>query len=132
MAPRKKPAQEQPLMHPDEPKSDLLPSSTSVSAATTTARRRQVTAVSSNQKMTNDAGGAAAAAARSSAEGVRDAPTTTTTPVPTSWATQNQWIVLAVASGACAAFNGVFAKLYVLCAFAWFFSFRPASFHPSP
>ncbi|PSR80653.1 hypothetical protein BD289DRAFT_373653 [Coniella lustricola] len=28
-----------------------------------------------------------------------------------SWARQNQWIVLAVASGACAAFNGVFAKL---------------------
>lgn len=29
------------------------------------------------------------------------------------WIRQNQWIVLAVASGACAAFNGVFAKLYV-------------------
>ncbi|KAH9908640.1 hypothetical protein F4778DRAFT_717997 [Xylariomycetidae sp. FL2044] len=28
-----------------------------------------------------------------------------------SWARRNQWIVLAVASGACAAFNGVFAKL---------------------
>lgn len=28
-----------------------------------------------------------------------------------SLATRNQWIVLAVASGACAAFNGVFAKL---------------------
>ncbi|KAI1127155.1 hypothetical protein F5Y10DRAFT_243288 [Nemania abortiva] len=27
------------------------------------------------------------------------------------WATRNQWIVYAVASGACAAFNGVFAKL---------------------
>lgn len=26
---------------------------------------------------------------------------------------KSQWIVLAVASGACAAFNGVFAKLYV-------------------
>lgn len=25
---------------------------------------------------------------------------------------QNQWMVLAIASGACAAFNGVFAKLY--------------------
>jgi uncharacterized membrane protein len=32
-------------------------------------------------------------------------------PVPPSWTAQNQWIVLAVASGACAAFNGVFAKL---------------------
>ncbi|KAI7786290.1 hypothetical protein LA080_004111 [Diaporthe eres] len=28
-----------------------------------------------------------------------------------SWAQRNHWIVLAVASGACAAFNGVFAKL---------------------
>ncbi|ROT40621.1 hypothetical protein SODALDRAFT_348820 [Sodiomyces alkalinus F11] len=28
-----------------------------------------------------------------------------------SWATQNKWIILAIASGACAAFNGVFAKL---------------------
>jgi len=27
---------------------------------------------------------------------------------------KSQWIVLAVASGACAAFNGVFAKLYAL------------------
>lgn len=29
------------------------------------------------------------------------------------WVRQNKWIVLAIASGACAAFNGVFAKLYV-------------------
>ncbi|KAI0438749.1 hypothetical protein F4803DRAFT_82190 [Xylaria telfairii] len=28
-----------------------------------------------------------------------------------TWTTRNQWIVYAVASGACAAFNGVFAKL---------------------
>ncbi|KAI1386105.1 uncharacterized protein F4822DRAFT_305400 [Hypoxylon trugodes] len=28
-----------------------------------------------------------------------------------SWATRNKWIVFAIASGACAAFNGVFAKL---------------------
>lgn len=28
-----------------------------------------------------------------------------------AWMTQNRWIVLAIASGACAAFNGVFAKL---------------------
>ncbi|KAI0185800.1 hypothetical protein EV127DRAFT_440705 [Xylaria flabelliformis] len=28
-----------------------------------------------------------------------------------AWTTRNQWIVYAVASGACAAFNGVFAKL---------------------
>ena len=27
---------------------------------------------------------------------------------------KSQWIILAIASGACAAFNGVFAKLYVL------------------
>lgn len=34
-------------------------------------------------------------------------------PGPQSWALRNQWVLLAVASGACAAFNGVFAKLYV-------------------
>jgi hypothetical protein len=28
-----------------------------------------------------------------------------------SWARRNRWIVFALASGACAAFNGVFAKL---------------------
>ena len=28
-----------------------------------------------------------------------------------TWARRNQWVVFAVASGACAAFNGVFAKL---------------------
>lgn len=28
-----------------------------------------------------------------------------------SWVGRNQWIVFALASGACAAFNGVFAKL---------------------
>jgi hypothetical protein len=33
---------------------------------------------------------------------------------------KSQWIVLALASGACAAFNGVFAKLYVI-----YFSFLP-------
>ncbi|KAK8051547.1 hypothetical protein PG993_002932 [Apiospora rasikravindrae] len=118
MAPRKKPAarQEPARMNPDEPNSGL-PSSTSVSTATTTARRRQApisaAAASSNQKMSNDEGGvAAAAASRSSTESVRDAPTTTTAaPSSTSWASRNQWIVLAIASGACAAFNGVFAKL---------------------
>lgn len=31
--------------------------------------------------------------------------------LPASWIVRNQWIVLAMASGACAAFNGVFAKL---------------------
>lgn len=29
----------------------------------------------------------------------------------TTWAQKNQWVVLALASGACAALNGVFAKL---------------------
>ncbi|KAI2626170.1 hypothetical protein GGS21DRAFT_530412 [Xylaria nigripes] len=32
-------------------------------------------------------------------------------PVAMSWTARNQWIVYAIASGACAAFNGVFAKL---------------------
>jgi hypothetical protein len=30
-----------------------------------------------------------------------------------TWSGRSQWIFFAVASGACAAFNGVFAKLYV-------------------
>ncbi|ORY64961.1 uncharacterized protein BCR38DRAFT_473953 [Pseudomassariella vexata] len=30
---------------------------------------------------------------------------------PASWMSRNQWVVFAIASGACAAFNGVFAKL---------------------
>ncbi|RYP49116.1 hypothetical protein DL768_005113 [Monosporascus sp. mg162] len=34
-------------------------------------------------------------------------------PAPLSWAARNRWMVFAVASGACAAFNGVFAKLSV-------------------
>jgi hypothetical protein len=32
-------------------------------------------------------------------------------PASLTWAQRNQWIVFALASGACAAFNGVFAKL---------------------
>ena len=35
-------------------------------------------------------------------------PTPTTPKAPGRW---DQWILLAIASGACAAFNGVFAKL---------------------
>jgi len=35
----------------------------------------------------------------------------TATPTPNTWVGRNQWIVLALASGGCAAFNGVFAKL---------------------
>ncbi|KAG7287705.1 hypothetical protein NEMBOFW57_007218 [Staphylotrichum longicolle] len=31
-------------------------------------------------------------------------------PESLSWAQRNQWIVFALASGGCAAFNGVFAK----------------------
>ena len=33
---------------------------------------------------------------------------------------KSQWIVLALASGGCAAFNGVFAKLYVVLPFLYF------------
>jgi hypothetical protein len=51
-------------------------------------------------------------------DGVASAPglgveTPSPSPVPDtrSWAQRNQWIVFALASGACAAFNGVFAKL---------------------
>ncbi|KAK8147164.1 hypothetical protein G3M48_002064 [Beauveria asiatica] len=42
-----------------------------------------------------------------------DEPMTTTTESDTAsqWSTQTQWIVFAIASGVCAAFNGAFAKL---------------------
>jgi len=36
---------------------------------------------------------------------------TTTVTTTMSWTERNQWVVYALASGACAAFNGVFAKL---------------------
>lgn len=39
------------------------------------------------------------------------APLTTGEPETKTWAQRNQWIVFALASGGCAAFNGVFAKL---------------------
>lgn len=34
-------------------------------------------------------------------------------PSTRNWSTRTQWIFFAIASGACAAFNGVFAKLSV-------------------
>jgi len=42
--------------------------------------------------------------------GAHQRPTSTTAPSRT-WSQRNQWILFAIASGACAAFNGVFAKL---------------------
>lgn len=44
-------------------------------------------------------------------DGDEEEPTTTSSTM--RYIRQNRWMVLAVASGACAAFNGVFAKLYV-------------------
>ncbi|KAL1903529.1 hypothetical protein Sste5346_000157 [Sporothrix stenoceras] len=38
-------------------------------------------------------------------------PSPSAVPVKTTWLQRNQWVALALASGACAAFNGVFAKL---------------------
>lgn len=38
-------------------------------------------------------------------------PTENEPAAPTTWLGRNQWVGLALASGACAAFNGVFAKL---------------------
>ncbi|KAM3550337.1 hypothetical protein MY1884_008297 [Beauveria asiatica] len=55
-------------------------------------------------------------AAQSSRSSSSDEPMTTTTTTTESdaasqWSTQTQWIVFAIASGVCAAFNGAFAKL---------------------
>jgi hypothetical protein len=58
----------------------------------------------SQEKMINDE-------ARSTASVADEESATFTAPDP--WTSRNQWIVFAVASGACAAFNGVFAKLSV-------------------
>ncbi|KAK6852424.1 hypothetical protein PG995_010975 [Apiospora arundinis] len=110
MAPRKKPAARQEPRIPSDESTQVPPSSsTSVSVPTTTARRRQGAniAASSDQKMRNVEGGTTDA--DSSSDSVREPHTTPS--APASWATRNQWIVLAIASGACAAFNGVFAKL---------------------
>ncbi|KAI5861931.1 hypothetical protein GGS23DRAFT_119698 [Durotheca rogersii] len=47
----------------------------------------------------------------STAAAAAGGPAMPSAPAPASWAARNRWVVLAVASGACAAFNGVFAKL---------------------
>lgn len=49
--------------------------------------------------------------ARSSAPTLE--PTASTTRSPQAIPTSSSWLIFAVTSGACAAFNGVFAKLYV-------------------
>lgn len=49
---------------------------------------------------------------RSLDDGVEEELTTTSSTM--RYIRQNRWMVLAIASGACAAFNGVFAKLYGL------------------
>lgn len=49
---------------------------------------------------------------RDSNDRVEEEETTITTSGIMRYIQQNRWMVLAIASGACAAFNGVFAKLY--------------------
>ncbi|KAF7519504.1 hypothetical protein G7054_g13065 [Neopestalotiopsis clavispora] len=100
----------------DPTSSSSLSSSTAVTTASTTSagpgssptqslRKRPLPVSATREpqaKMVNDENRSAGSA--SDQEDV-------TLPVSASWATRNQWIVLAIASGACAAFNGVFAKL---------------------
>ena len=77
------------------------------------------------------------------AGGYRDAPdaspspTSPSSPSPplvntkTTWLQHNQWVALALASGACAAFNGVFAKLYFFLSSHHAHHFLPLVFcHP--
>ncbi|KAI1498663.1 hypothetical protein F5X99DRAFT_392627 [Biscogniauxia marginata] len=76
-------------------------SASTAAAATAVRRRRQHRAEDdavSSEKEKGKSAAASAAAAEVKTAGM-------------SWAARNQWVVLAVASGACAAFNGVFAKL---------------------
>ncbi|KAG8668997.1 hypothetical protein FPOAC2_08305 [Fusarium poae] len=56
--------------------------------------------------------------AAAAASGTEQSPTcssksepASTMPMPSNWSLRSQWMFFAVASGACAAFNGVFAKL---------------------
>ena len=53
----------------------------------------------------------------SSSQGSSPAEEAETTAEMENLSKKSQWIVLALASGACAAFNGVFAKLYVFQGF---------------
>lgn len=52
--------------------------------------------------------------ASTSGEHVATAAPAASSSASSGWLQSNQWIALALASGACAAFNGVFAKLHVL------------------
>jgi hypothetical protein len=61
------------------------------------------------QPLDNQQAGTAPAPSTSPKSPVSDAPDA----AAMTWASQNRWVVLAIASGGCAAFNGVFAKLYV-------------------
>ncbi|KAM0810614.1 putative EamA domain-containing protein [Seiridium cardinale] len=88
------------------PKASSSPTTSSAAPALTQTLRRRPQAVpptdASQEKMVDDE-------TRSNVSATDEESATTT--IPASWSTRNQWIVLAIASGACAAFNGVFAKL---------------------
>ncbi|KAK6085613.1 hypothetical protein SCUP515_00720 [Seiridium cupressi] len=87
------------------PKASSPPTTSSAAPALTQTLRRRPQAVpptdASQEKMVDDE-------TRSNVSATDEESATTT--IPASWSTRNQWIVLAIASGACAAFNGVFAK----------------------
>ncbi|OTA58307.1 hypothetical protein K449DRAFT_467308 [Hypoxylon sp. EC38] len=91
-----------------QPSTNVTSSTTSASAfASTTAsvraRKRTVAAAKETQGSSKGKNGGGPAA---SGDGTGEDSST----MP-SWTVRNRWIVFAVASGACAAFNGVFAKL---------------------
>ena len=77
--------------------------------------------VRQRHKPTSDTVAAAAAASERPARAPRNEPKMTMEPAAgtepatgSQWSTRTQWIFFAMASGVCAAFNGAFAKLYVV------------------
>ncbi|KAI0870685.1 hypothetical protein GGS24DRAFT_95963 [Hypoxylon argillaceum] len=92
---------------PSAPVSASVPVTTAAAAAAATASTTSAdsgpSAGALKQRRTGVAGSVAAQGKKISREMTADA--------TMSWTARNQWMVYAVASGACAAFNGVFAKL---------------------
>ncbi|KAJ6780827.1 hypothetical protein PWT90_00514 [Aphanocladium album] len=67
--------------------------------------------VRQRRKPTSDTAAAAESEKRTAAAMAEPVAGTEPVATPSQWSTRTQWIVFAVASGVCAAFNGAFAKL---------------------
>lgn len=113
--------------HPEAPPSESTPPITAASTAaaisttpdlkkrvtrsTKTTENEKLPAAEMNSSSSADEGRPFLDGDDDGAASTRGADAETPVPDTRSWAQRNQWIVYALASGACAAFNGVFAKL---------------------